>query len=179
MASGALRPLARGVGSGLQGGSLGIAASGEEVRATERYHLTMTKLTPAPSRPLHRTLRRAAIALAVVATLGAASACSSATADGLSAAEALPAGTLLIDVRTPSEFSEGHLEGAINISVESPAFAAQVALLDPTADYLIYCRSGRRADVAMDFMAEAGFSSMRNLGSVAQASQATGIRVVR
>jgi phage shock protein E len=139
----------------------------------------MMNIAPAPSRPLRRTLRRAAIALAVVATLGAASACSSATADGLSAAEALPAGTILIDVRTASEFAEGHLDGAINVSVESPAFAAQVALLDPDADYLIYCRSGRRADVAMDLMAQAGFTTMTNLGSVAQASQATGIRVVR
>lgn len=139
----------------------------------------MRESTPAPSRPLRRTLRRAAIALAVIVTLGAASACSSATADGLSAAEALPAGTILIDVRTPAEFSEGHLDGAINVSVESPTFAAQVALLDPTADYLLYCRSGRRADVAMDFMADAGFVTMKNLGSVAQASQATGIRVVR
>ena len=139
----------------------------------------MITQTPAPPRPLRRTLRRAALALAVVATLGAASACSADMAEGSSAAEALPAGTILIDVRTPAEFAEERLEGAINIPVELPTFAAQIALLDPSADYLIYCRSGRRADAAMDLMAQVGFTTMKNLGSVAQASQATGIRVVR
>jgi len=139
----------------------------------------MTNNAASAPRPLRRTLRRAALALAAVATIGTLSACSSATAEGLSAAEALPAGTLLIDVRTPAEFAEGHLDGAINIPVELPTFAAQVALLDPTADYLIYCRSGRRADVAIDYMTQVGFTTMQNLGSVDQASQATGIRVVR
>lgn len=133
--------------------------------------------TRAP-RPLRRTLRRAALAAALVATLGAAAACSSADEAGLSAAEALPANTMLIDVRTPGEFAEGHLEGAVNIPVELATFVDQVALLDPDVDYLVYCRSGRRADVAMAYMDTLGLTST-NLGSVAAASSETGIRVVR
>lgn len=133
--------------------------------------------TRAP-RPLRRTLRRAALAAALVATLGAAAACSSTDEAGLSAAEALPANTMLIDVRTPGEFAEGHLEGAVNIPVELATFVDQVALLDPDVDYLVYCRSGRRADVAMAYMDTLGLTST-NLGSVAAASSETGIRVVR
>jgi len=138
----------------------------------------MMNMTPATPRPLRRTLRRVAIAAALVATLGTAAACSTAEAAGGTAAELLPANTMLIDVRTPAEFAEGHLDGAINVPVELPTFTAQVALLDPTMDYLVYCRTGRRAEIAIDYMEKLGFSAV-NLGSVDAASSATGIRVVR
>lgn len=85
---------------------------------------------------------------------------------------------MLIDVRTPAEFAEGHLDGAVNIPVELPTFAAQVALLDSDMDFLVYCRSGRRADVAIAYMDTLGMTST-NLGSVEAASTATGIRIVR
>jgi rhodanese-related sulfurtransferase len=85
---------------------------------------------------------------------------------------------MLIDVRTPAEFAEGHLEGAINMPVELATFPAPVAQLDPDVEYRVYCRSGRRAGVALEYMATIGLSG-QNLGSVDQASAATGIRVVR
>ena len=129
-------------------------------------------------RPLRRTLRRLALAAALVATLGTTAACSTAEDAGLSAAEALPANTMLIDVRTPAEFAEGHLDGAVNIPVELPTFTAQVDLLDPDMDYLVYCRTGRRADVAILYMAPLGFTTT-NLGSLEDASEATGVRIVR
>lgn len=137
----------------------------------------MNNDTHAPQ-PLRSTLRRAALVVALVATLGAAAACSTTEEAGLSAVEALPANTMLIDVRTPGEFAEGHLEGAVNIPVELPTFAAQVALLDPDMDFLVYCRSGRRADVAIAYMDTLGLTPT-NLGSVESASSATGVRVVR
>jgi phage shock protein E len=140
----------------------------------------MMNTTLASAHPLRLALRRAVIAAALIATLGAASACSGDVADaaGGSAAELLPAGTMLIDVRTPAEFAEGHLEGAVNIPVELPTFPEQVARLDPDLDYLVYCRTGRRADIALDHMATIGLTG-QNLGSVDQASAATGIRVIR
>jgi rhodanese-related sulfurtransferase len=110
-------------------------------------------------------------------TLAAAAACSTAEAVG-TAEDLLPANTMLIDVRTPAEFAEGHIEGAVNIPVELATFTQQVALLDPDMDYLVYCRTGRRADVAIDHMNTLGLRTT-NLGSVADASDATGIRVVR
>jgi len=137
----------------------------------------MTNESPAP-RPLRHVLRRLLVATTLIATLGTAAACTTAEGAGLSAAEALPANTMLIDVRTPAEFAEGHLDGAVNIPVELPTFAAQVALLDPDVEYLVYCRTGRRADVAIASMDTLGLSS-ENLGSVDAASAATGIRVVR
>lgn len=133
-------------------------------------------MTDDTAHPVRRALRRATLALALVATLGTAAACSS--DEGMSAAEALPPDTMLIDVRTPAEFAEGHLDGAVNIPVELPTFTAQVDLLDPEVDYLVYCRTGRRAGVAIEYMDTLGMTTT-NLGSLEAASEATGVRVVR
>jgi phage shock protein E len=86
--------------------------------------------------------------------------------------------TVIIDVRTPGEFATGHLEGAINIDVQSPDFAAQVMELDKDGEYFIYCRSGNRSGQAIAQMNQMGFSDMDNGGSVAEASKASGIEIV-
>lgn len=72
-------------------------------------------------------------------------------------------GTTVLDVRTPAEFAEGHLEGAVNMDVESTDFPAQAAQLDPGATYAVYCRSGNRSKAAMNFLAAQGFTSMFDL----------------
>ena len=90
----------------------------------------------------------------------------------------LSADTVIIDVRTPAEFASGHLEGALNIDVQSGDFAAQISQLDPAVDYFVYCRSGNRSGQAISQMSNMGFSSMANGGSVANASSISGIPVV-
>jgi phage shock protein E len=121
-------------------------------------------------------IRRFSLALALIGLMGSTAAC--AATDAAEAPTVAVAAGTLIDVRTPEEFAAGHLEGAINIPVELPTFAARIAELDPAVEYVVYCRSGRRADVALDQMATIGLTGI-NLGSVEQASAATGIRVVR
>ena len=73
-------------------------------------------------------------------------------------------GVVLLDVRTPEEFAEGHLEGAVNIDVSAPDFATRVAELDQDATYAVYCRSGNRSQTAMTLMAEAGIENTADLG---------------
>ena len=90
----------------------------------------------------------------------------------------LEEGTIVIDVRTPEEFATGHLDGALNIDVQSPDFMAHVSQLDPDADYFIYCRSGNRSGQAVAQMSTLGFTSMINGGSVEEASNYSGIPVV-
>ncbi|WP_372734141.1 rhodanese-like domain-containing protein [Nocardioides sp.] len=81
------------------------------------------------------------------------------------AAAANRPGTVLLDVRTPQEFAEGHLTGAINIDLENQAaFTDGVAGLDPQQTYAVYCRSGNRSAVAMAYLAQQGFSSYYDLG---------------
>ena len=55
------------------------------------------------------------------------------------------ADTVIIDVRTPAEYSEGHLEGAINIDVEAANFGTLLSQLPTDGDYIVYCRSGNRS----------------------------------
>jgi rhodanese-related sulfurtransferase len=100
------------------------------------------------------------------------SACASAEPVGLSE------GTIIIDVRTPAEFATGHLEGALNIDVQSPDFQAKISQLDPTKDYFVYCRSGNRSGQAMSQMSQMGFTSMLNGGSVDEANRRSGVPVV-
>lgn len=65
-------------------------------------------------------------------------------------------GVTVIDVRTPEEFAEGHLPGAINLDVQDPAFSVLVTELDPDANYAIYCRSGNRSRAAQEFLTQMG-----------------------
>lgn len=68
----------------------------------------------------------------------------------------------VIDVRSIGEYSAGHLQGALNIDVESGGFDAGISNLDKTATYALYCRSGRRSTLAAERMAEAGFTNVIN-----------------
>jgi phage shock protein E len=73
------------------------------------------------------------------------------------------ADVITLDVRTPGEFAEGHIEGAINIDVEGASFDSEIANLDKTKSYAVYCRSGRRSIIAVDKMSATGFEKLSNL----------------
>lgn len=64
------------------------------------------------------------------------------------------ANNVLIDVRTPEEYAEGHVPGAINLNVKDDNFGKRVSELDSTKNYYIYCRSGVRAKSAEAIMLE-------------------------
>jgi len=64
---------------------------------------------------------------------------------------------VILDVRTPAEYDAGHAEGAILMDVQDPAFGLNVAQLDPSQSYGIYCKAGPRARVAAEQMQVAGF----------------------
>jgi rhodanese-related sulfurtransferase len=112
----------------------------------------------------------AAILVALTATLSLTS-CSAEKVDMASVAA-------VIDVRTPVEFTSGHLEGAVNFDIQGMSFMDELATLDPNATYLVYCRSGSRAAAAVDTMKSMGIDNVTNLGSVNDAASATGLAVV-
>ncbi len=85
---------------------------------------------------------------------------------------------VVIDVRTVAEFAEGHVQGAINLDVESGAFQAKLSSLDKSVGYALYCRSGRRSAIAAELMATAGFTEVRDLGALESAAQSLGLPIV-
>ncbi len=88
-------------------------------------------------------------------------------------------GVQIIDVRTPEEFADGHIAGAVNIPVQAPDFAARVGRLDPEATYAVYCRSGNRSEPAVATMNNAGLTSVYELASGTRGWAAAGQPLVR
>lgn len=72
-------------------------------------------------------------------------------------------GAVLLDVRRPDEFAQGHLPDAVNIEVTAPDFAQRVAALDKAAPTYVYCRSGARSAKAAEQLAQAGFTHVTNM----------------
>ena len=87
-------------------------------------------------------------------------------------------GIVILDVRTAGEFYAGHIEGAVNIDVEGMQFDSDIAKLDKTKTYAVYCHTGRRSGIAVGKMSDAGFASLFNLSSGITDWQAKGLPVV-
>ena len=72
-------------------------------------------------------------------------------------------GVITLDVRTPGEFNEGHIKGALLVDFQSGNFENEIASLDKSKTYAVYCRSGSRSGQAVKVMSEAGFTNIYNL----------------
>jgi phage shock protein E len=73
---------------------------------------------------------------------------------------------LLIDVRTPQEYANGHIAGAINIDwINKAVFKAKIKAIAKDKTVLIYCHSGHRSGMAKKFLQEQGYSKIYNLES--------------
>ncbi len=72
-------------------------------------------------------------------------------------------GVITLDVRTPGEYAEGHLEGAQLIDFQSGNFESEISSLDKDATYAVYCRSGNRSGQAVKVMHDAGLHNVYNL----------------
>ena len=86
---------------------------------------------------------------------------------------------LIIDVRTPEEFKDGHIENAILIDFYAENFKDELARLDREKTFFIYCRSGNRSGQAVDIMAELGFQEVYNLSVGIQEWIAQGFPIVK
>lgn len=113
-----------------------------------------------------RSRAQALIAVALVVSVAACSSASAATED-VNVEEFASViegpGIVILDVRTPEEFAQGHIAGSININVESPDFTSKLEQLDKSQTYAVYCRSGRRSGVATQQMESLGFTSLYNM----------------
>jgi rhodanese-related sulfurtransferase len=81
---------------------------------------------------------------------------------------------VLLDVRTPEEFSAGHIAGAVNLDFKANDFEDKLKSLDKSKDYMVYCAVGGRSGKAAVLMKDMGFSSITTLEGGLEAWAADG-----
>ena len=91
-----------------------------------------------------------------------------------SAQAEIPEAAVWIDVRTPEEFAEGHIDDANLIPYEDIAAGVAQLGLDKDTPIFLYCRSGRRSEIARESLEKAGFSRVTNVGGLSDALKITG-----
>jgi rhodanese-related sulfurtransferase len=70
---------------------------------------------------------------------------------------------VILDIRTPGEFSQGHIKGAMNIDYLAGDFATNLAALDRDKTYVIHCQSGNRSGRSLSQFRELGFQKVLHL----------------
>lgn len=83
-------------------------------------------------------------------------------------------GALVIDVRTPAEFSGGAIQGAVNIPHDEIAARIGQVEADKSRPIIVYCRSGARSAVAKKSLEQAGYTQVVNGGGFSKVQKLLG-----
>ncbi len=94
-----------------------------------------------------------------------------ATCIGLLLACSAFAKDVVIDVRTPQEFQSGHVEGALNLPHDSIGQDIFKTKVNKDDHVILYCKSGRRSEIALGTLKGLGFSNIENYGGFEEAQK--------
>lgn len=72
---------------------------------------------------------------------------------------------IIIDVRTPQEFSRGKIVGSINVPVDLVESKIEESVTDKNKTVYVYCLSGARSNMAVDAMVKKGYSNVYSMTS--------------
>jgi rhodanese-related sulfurtransferase len=86
---------------------------------------------------------------------------------------------VILDVRTPAEYSQGHIAGAKLLDFYGKGFQQALGKLDKSKTFLIYCRSGSRSGKTMSLASGLGFEHLYHLGRGVMDWQAQGYPLVK
>ena len=75
------------------------------------------------------------------------------------------AGAVLLDVRTPQEYREGHIPGSQNVPLQQLDKVEEVTENKNTVLY-VYCRSGARSRQAVSLLQAMGYTNVHNIGGI-------------
>ena len=89
-----------------------------------------------------------------------------------------PENLVVLDVRTPEEFDEGHIDGAVMLDFYRDDFADELAKLDPDVPYVLYCRSGSRSGQTLAIMDSLGFTEVTEVDGGVISWQTAGLPLV-
>lgn len=93
----------------------------------------------------------------------------SAVSDAPGNPAAVPSAIVLIDVRSADEYASGHLRGAVNIPHDRITEEIGSVAADKSTPVILYCRSGRRAETALNALKAAGYENVSNYGGLEDA----------
>lgn len=119
------------------------------------------------------------VSLLAVLLLPAASWAQDLSRDALAARMAAHETPLLLDVRTPAEYREGHLAGALNVPVDEVAARYGVLGIPHDRELIVYCKTGKRAARARDTLQALGYTHVQLLEGSADAWRAEGRPLVQ
>ena len=86
---------------------------------------------------------------------------------------AIESQALIVDVRTPEEFADGHYPGAINIPHDTILEGLEQLGVTEETPVILYCRSGNRSGQAEQALQKEGFTEARNAGGLEALLSAT------
>ncbi len=70
---------------------------------------------------------------------------------------------VVMDVRTPEEYDEGHIENAYLLNFKSGSFEDELENMDKNKRYYVYCRTGRKSRKAVELMEKRGYSEAHSV----------------
>ena len=80
------------------------------------------------------------------------------------ASESAETNNIILDVRTPEEFSEGYIANATNLNIyDANTFMSKIQSYNKENSYYLYCKSGARSAQACQIMSQLGFNNVYNL----------------
>ena len=88
------------------------------------------------------------------------------SADGAAEIMRKETGYIILDVRRPDEYAEGHIPGAINVPNEEIGNSQIAELPDKSQLILVYCRSGRRSREAAEKLVRLGYTNIVEFGGI-------------
>lgn len=80
--------------------------------------------------------------------------------------ELMNEGAVLVDVRSASEYAEGHLDNSINLTVDTIAVNIEKMISDKNTKIIVYCRSGNRSATAANTLINLGYKNVYDLGAM-------------
>lgn len=98
---------------------------------------------------------------------------------GGGASTTMPENALIIDVRSPAEFANGHIQGAVNIPLDRLSSAISAAVPDKSQPVVLCCLSGGRSGSALQQMKQLGYTQVHNGGGVGSLSMKLNTQLVR
>jgi rhodanese-related sulfurtransferase len=80
------------------------------------------------------------------------------------ASESVETNNIILDVRTPEEFSEGYIANATNLNIyDANTFMSKIQSYNKENSFYLYCKSGARSAQACQIMSQLGFNNVYNL----------------